>query len=760
MSFYLLPLLLLIASSVSALEMSKSDFCLTESEAQYFPLPKGVTINGKPHHPALVATVGKLMKEFEIKGPMILHFTDYVGPKKVWSMKLSDGKHIYFAKNAVDLLLGAELTKIASEVCRPEWTGRKTFTVNYTNTVMEQFLRHTAERETMERILSKHTGWTLRGRTGDKYFEDEQNFRTEELVTLAKQLLDIPPEVFKKMRLKKVTRWRYGGNLPIPLASAMYIEAEQKIILSDKALMNDITEMYGEGTILHEMGHAYWFGVSQSQRDRYSEISWHKIGGEWKRKVDQGEGFISGYAMKSPEEDFAEHFAGYIHRPEYMDKLASRKKRFFEDNIFTDTSYFTTVAKNAKVKVDSDNPDTKAPWLEGTLKQSLKVSTDDRFASDIIDINVEINNAFDDISGVAKTYIAFTHTKNEKFKVFVDLNPRKNFDGSYTLKGRTSTDPKKLASGLYKPDYLGLEDNAGNVQKYRDDDLPRIHIKGDRSSANDPNKSIDVSRIKFDPAPIVDGHRGYKVTLPVPYSDDLDSIYLDWDFVNLEEKTTSVCNLKVIRHTKCLIHQEAGKPIEVLVYFHKEYPSSQVQLAHMKVSFMGSEKRQAVPVSTPNTTFFYSSEAKKLNLVDLEVNQMKLTVEKWKNREGGDQNIVITVPLINDDAGIYSIFANISSPTGQRISGHMFSKFKGGEYRVTEENGQKILHFRVPLKMNPEDGVYILESLKVETIYRTGAGYRYLPFDNNNISYKNIKLLERGIRKTITIHDGKMVNQE
>ena len=757
--------LLLFLSNAYALHMSKRDFCMSQVESQNILIKKNFTIEGNPPHPVLISTVLRLIDEFQIPGPLVFHFTDYVGPRKVWAMKLSTGKHVYFSKNAVDLILGIELEKIADEVCRPEWTGSKSFTVTYTNTVLEQFLRNVAPHESLYKTLAKRTGWKLRSDPNDKFHAEEQEFRTEELVTLIKQLMDIPEEVFKKMKLKSIARWRIGAPLPIPSAKAIYYVKEQKMLFSDAALMDDGADIYGEGTILHEMGHAYWYGSSEKIRKEFTEISWMKKGNEWVKKNTHSEGFITEYSMKSPDEDFAEHFSAFVHNPEFLKRRSMKKNDFMEKNIFTDVTYFSTVAENAKVKIDSPTPDTKDPWLENNIQFRHKTEAivrDD--GSKITDINIVVDKAYDDLSGIGPTLQSYEHTKNSEYRVIISLIPVKQENGSYILRGKFQTDPNKLAAGNYKAQTFCLKDMAGNDTFYEMNEMSEIFIDGSLAIDKAPKEELDPTKIVLEKAPVVEGYPGIIITLPIPYKEDIESIHLNWEYEIVQQKTVHVCTTKNTTRSKypCFLTSKPGEPIKILGYFFKEYPNSKVKLASILVQYAGSTEQAKskqtyiVPQNLANAGIYISTGNDELKLHDLDVNRMTLKAVTALNKLGGDQSIEVTVPLLNRDAGKFHIYNVVRSPTGKSIQS-IASEGLAADYKIEVVNGVHMLKYTIPLKKNPEDGVYIVDSFKMSTKYL----YPYpliLPLDQNGVSVRKIKLLERGIKRTFTISDDKIIS--
>lgn len=738
---------------------------MSQESAEDIKVKNRFTVEGRVPHPVLIATVLRLMEEFQIPGPLIFHFTDYVGPRKVWSLTLSSGKHVYFSKNAVDLLLGIELQKVAEEVCRPDFKGSKTFTVSYTNTVMEQFLRNAAPHDSLRKTLEKKTGWTLRRNPGDEYYNEEQEFRTEELVTLIKQLMDVPTEIFKKMKLKGVTRWRLGAPLPIKTANAIYYVKEQIIQFGDGAFMDKADDVYGEGTILHEMGHAYWYGIPESARDKFTEISWVKKDNKWEKKSSGSDNFITEYSMTKPEEDFAEHFSAFMHNPEFLKRRAMLKNHYFEDNVFTDATFFTTVAENAKVKITSPNPDTKDPWLENDIifrhVAEAKVRED---GSKITDISVVVDKAYDDISGIAPTLQSFEHTKNREYNILVSLEPERQEDGTWILRGKTTTKPKELAPGMYRPQTLALKDKAGNVQYYESNRLPDIFVDGFLSVEKAPAPEVDLSKITIEHAPVVNGYPGVIVTLPIPWKEDLQSIHYNWEYEVVQQKTVHVCNpTSKVYGVPCFLTGKPGENIKLQGYFYKEYPSSTIKLASFSLHYKGTESKSKdshdyiVPQNLANASIYLETPTQQLPLHDLDVNQMKLKAVTKDNRDGGDQNIEVTIPLTNREAGKFYIYNVVRSPTGKSISSIASEEDRNAGHKIEKIDGAYYLTYTIPLKKNPEDGVYIIESFELKTEYERPSN-PYLPLDQNGVAVRKIKLIERGIRRTFTITDDKVTN--
>lgn len=754
---FFLVYLLIQALPVQAFTISKQSFCQTANVPD--PAFKH-RIVGSPSSQVL-SLVSSTIRDFHITTPMVLHFTDEEGPRKVWGQFENNEKHIYFAKNAVDLLLGIEIRKVADEVCAPGWTGEKTFTINYTNTVVEQFLRATATRESMIKTLREKTGWILRSAPGDASYLTEQDFRTDELITLAKQLMDLPPHVLQRMKLKKVLRHRIATPMPIPDAKAIYVVEEQKILIGDGALLDDSVDVYGEGTIVHEMGHALWFGMNASATIEFARISWTKQGSDWVLRSDSGAGFVSDYAMSSASEDFAEHFSAFVHRPEFLQRKSPSKMEYFKRRIFQNTEYFTTVAANAKVRIDSPNPDKKDPWLLSDLKSSYEAKLDKG------ELVVEIKGAKDDLSGIAPTLLTLEHEVNKDIRIFVNLRPEPMADGSNLLRGRSVLDKNKLASGNYRPGIFNLVDMAGNNQFYKAKDLPFVAVTGLMALTKSAEKELDYSKIKVEHNDAINGYPGVRVVLPITHREDLDSVHLHWEFPELENKTTHVCFMSIerkieLRHqVPCYLEAKVGGEVRILSHFHKEYPKGKVRLASFSLHYRGSQKTTkentnfTVPVNQQNAGLVLQTEQTKMNLLDLDVNKMKLSAVEELNNAGGDQNIELKIPLLRKEAGKFYIIATIRTPSGARINKIVEEQSPIKDFSTIVENGQEYIRYLVPLKKNPEDGEYLVEGFELKTKYPY-HGRPSLPLDQGGLGVAKIKLLERGIRKTFTVRDQKI----
>lgn len=98
--------------------------------------------------------------------------------------------------------------------------------------------------------------------------------------------------------------------------------------------------------VVHEFGHAVAFRIPTKDVEAFNAVSWSSDG---KRKTSATlSDFVSGYAMSSRHEDFAESYLAYVMRNEWFRKKASKnpslkaKYDFFRTKVFTDGSFSGT----------------------------------------------------------------------------------------------------------------------------------------------------------------------------------------------------------------------------------------------------------------------------------------------------------------------------------------------------------------------------------------------------------------------------------
>ena len=742
---------LLISLTIQAEQISLNHLCSklaeksTKEEVQQFFNKRSILLKGSVPNEHLLFLLMDLFEQYEVKGPLVISFTEESGPEKITKSK-SIKTLVKVSKNADELLLGTSLEKIAIEVCRKNSTKRK-FTINYTNTIFEQFLRSFVSKETILKKLKLHTGIRYRSLPSETGYKEEQSFRTEELVTIFKQFVDIPRHVYSNMSLVKIVRYRMGNELGNNVA-ADYTNKYRRIRLSDAATMEG-SDIFGEGTIIHEMGHAYDYGASPKLMNSFYNISWKKNGTNWILKRNDSKGMISDYSMKSEKEDFAEHFSGFVNNPEALKQASMEKYVFFKYKIFKDTEYFTTVAKNAKVNIDSDITDLTKPSLMYGLSQSVKVVKTGSRSNQLV--KIRIRNAKDNLSGIVKTLIAFKHVDNPQNTIFIDAKPIKN-DNSYDLVGETVLDPRKLAKGRYQLTVIMIEDGAGNKTFYKASPISEIYVDGDLSANQERSKKINIENIKVTTLESNDYPR-MEVTIPTTHKENLKNIHLGWVIKSIEEKTTHV-----ISH----FYSNPGDPfVKVIVRFHNQYPKGIVSLSSILLQYKGTQsqgkrkERHLIPSGHKNTIGHIRTGHKDFNLNTASLNRIKLTSKIEENKKGGKYNIIVEMPMSNViNESTTSVGITFRDPKGKQIYSYTSesSRSRSQLEDIVDSNGDKVIRVIIPLKKFPVSGDYIFESIKVETKIKNKYSKKE-PMDLGKGLIKRYKLIERGIRKTFSVSD-------
>ncbi len=742
-----------------ATEMTKAELCERFSQ---LPSDKAIFAEyqtlGIFYEPgidsSLLIELLSIFREYQINGkhrPLRVRVDNSRGPKKAWVTESGNGRVLNLSQNTEDLLFLKELRAKTALICESSVdraSGPIEFQLRWVNTVFEQVLRQLASADQLERVLKKRTGWALNSLSEDKELPFEQAFRKEELVTLSKQVIDLPEEVRRKLALKRIVRARVGRTLPNN-AIGIYEPATQKIILSDGALIEG-ADIYGEGTVLHELGHAWWFAEpNRVFRDQFSLISWKRQGAQWVLQSSDAKEFVTAYAMKAPTEDFAECFSAYVNEPEKLKTLAPRKFDYLHQTVFKDTTYYSTAAKNAKIEINSQQPDKTPPWIDGPLEKCLSVST--HLSGEQNEVSVTIKCVRDDLSGPSSQLMSFEHPKIRDSYVFVNLEPlpQKENDGTWTLTGRGVQAISKVVSGEHIVKTLQLKDRAGNGKFYDVSKQARVYLTGTVSSLGVRAQAFSWSQVSLKSIPPVNGHLGFQIELPISHANSLSDLHLSWFHTQTEEKTTSV----FLNCDRDLVSKPGDSTIRANLYFSKFHAAGTLQLNSITLKRRGTTEVQ------PHSEQFVRPQSVEasvqlpgpgIELIDVNVNQMKLTSVNQKNYQGGDWSIGLEIPITRPQGFEFEMAVVARSPSGKRlfflVSESLMVR-KGASFR----NDQGLTWLQVPLALlpHPEKGEYLFESIELKTNpVRSVTDPRHL--DQSNF-VRRIKLLERGIQRKFIV---------
>ncbi|MEQ1722677.1 MAG: putative zinc-binding metallopeptidase [Pseudobdellovibrio sp.] len=711
-----------------------------------------ITFTGSKPQWALLKYISNVAEEFKITGPMTFFFKSTPGSVKLTRTDTSSGPVIFVTSDAEEKLFGPLLEKYREEACSAKAPkGDIEFFISFSNTVYEQLLRAVANKEQVSAHITKKTGWSILD-TSNKI---ERPFRLEELITIAKQIIDLPPNVFKQMKIKKIGRHQFGVDLPITTASAIYYADQEKILFGDKAFIGQTgADLYGEGTIIHEMGHAYWRDQSETFKQSYIDISWKKSsGGGYVLKNPNSTSFVSTYAMSKPEEDFAEHFSAFVNQPEWLVNKAPQKHTFLKNLIFPDIDYFTTAAENAKIYIDSENPDTKPPWITRNIqwhfsqKASLEEVKNGKYP-----LNVRIDEAHDDISGLDDLDVTFESIKDSNISFSVKLKPIGPDFLNTALEGQTTIDTEEVLDGMYRVRSISLNDRAKNYSNLETSGIPNLYLKGSLIVNKRTKPTLDQSSIKVKSQPTIDGHNGIELIIPVKHTADLNMINLDWDLTSMNHPVGHRCFSRNYEGN-CFLSEVGDSEVRIRSYFWKQYPTGQVNLTNLTLNYAATKSYIAENFKFPinkQIGFEHFSGVIKTNLIELDVNSMKLSVEKGDNDKGGDTSIKFDLPITMNslDHDDFYIYVTVRGPSGKSL-GHSVSK---NDSKVV--NGK--LSFKFPLYTNQEKGEYIVESFSVSTDFKAPRSLAFV-LDNGAAASVQIKLSERGIKKSFKILDDQTI---
>lgn len=749
----LFSLFLGLITQTWALEISHKDFCLqyatgmgekavrTELLTRRIKVDEGV-------NPHLLGVLVGIFREYQFYGPLKIKLDDSSGPRKAWVTGTGEERTLWLARNSADLLLGVEIEKVATKVCQGDPTKTHNVSLSWTNTVYEQVMRTLIPASSIMKQFQEKSGWALTSPPSDADLPLEQPFRDEEIVTITKQFIDLPHQVLRGFELKYLARARVGRS--IDNAAGIYYIPKKKILFTDLAFYSS-AEMYGEGTVLHEFGHAWWFGQNDYFHKMFSQISWELEGPKWqKRGVGLG-GFLSLYASTSPEEDFAESFSAYINQPEKIKDVAFEKFRFLRKHVFQDVTYFSTVAENAKVFIDSQTTDKKAPILTDLMRKCLKFTLlpveDGK-----IKVRARLSCVWDVMSGPDEINVYLEHRQHKKSQMYVTMKPLPRKAGEdWVLEGEGDADFAKVVKGEYWVPQLGLRDKAGNVDYISGSEGPFLTIDGGMGTGQPAKPSLNWSLIRLKPIAPVNGHPGYEIELPVPHQENLGSIHFNWYHKTTQEKTAHVIGFERSSEGSS---QTGDATVKGIVYFSKHHMAGDLQLSSLTMFYKGS----ATSIPYDDEYVFASSDREIVHRAtstkdlrgDVDVNRMELAALEGPNNEGGKWSIRMRIPITSSKETEFSLSMWVRAPSGNRL---YFSAYESGlareGHRVYEEGGKMWLEAILPLKIHPERGEYIFESIEIENkLVRDRSDPS--PLDLIKFSRK-IKLLERGIRKEFKI---------
>lgn len=728
--------------------------------------------------PVLLAFLYKELKHYRLPPPTILYISDDEHARLVEYGKKGDFNYLSIARNAGYKLFEQnakgfqDLIEKNPDVLN---TNKIVFKFDYTNTLAEQLMLELLSDGDLRDRFEKSRGIMLGLPAEHPRYAETKDFWAKEMVAIEKQFLDLPEHVVKQLALKRIIRasehWKDNNE-----ASGLYYQQQNWIILADSAFV-DQKNAFGEKTILHEIGHSYWATQSKAFKRDFKKLNWTATGA----KVNPGS-FVTHYARKNVEEDFAESFAAYVHRPKLLKKRNRKKYDFLNKKVFTDTEYYSTAPGNASIGIDSDREDTGSPYLSGAPEKSIKLKMID--GNGAPQISGSILGVFDDGSGLKEISLELTpvHYKAKKSKVGIRLYanliksergtlPLGNPMGLYELTSGY-LDLRTLPADDYQVSTLAIIDKAGNSITLSAEEAEskmgsiQVHIPGLQIAEKIVElDDIYLSRDLVTVEPAGESADAYEfvVEIDTPHLRAINGVATSWFASGKGDDSVVFDSKKTSDHDPLL--SKAGDPkVRFKIGFPKSLPANIYNLSAMRFVF-AAEGQFAEQLVTADLTGYRNvrvelgKTAKTGPQLNIDVNKLQISeirLEK-SNSKSGIKNIHFEVPITGAQSDRLVLSVAVRTPSDQTLSEILVAKGSGTYGKTFEiktfEDGTKVASFDFELAEGHEGGTYMVESFYVVDEYagpyqapRNG----YVDFQRGH-SIKTIKVLERGIRKTLVI---------
>lgn len=710
--------------------------------------------SGVPIDPHLLYFTLKWLKERNINDSFQFYFSADSSPIKV---KI-DASTLRFSSDAGDMLITKKMREILSEeVCQGFLASLlpQVAWIEYSNTLNEQMSRALSKHlppSKLKEMITQEYGLRLDAQEGDS--KDpllfDEGFNNEEIITLHKQLQDLPVHVVKKMELASVLRVRRGVSLGKDVA-AQYDVMKKSIHVSSN-MFADHGNSLGEDSFLHELGHAYWFGMSNDQQASYAELSWTSQNGKLLFDDSKGSHFVSDYSTKNPEEDFAEHFSAYVNQPELLKTKAANKYEFLKNKVFIDHEYFLAAHSSAKVRVQSSDPDSNAPKLTRKMEVSVLALTSKE--NGVSYVEFKVTHIAEDKSGLEPLTAIFTHKNplvptNLKVPLQVETDSQ---TGLYTLLGKVAVDPTFLVPGEYFLKNLSLEDQAKNKRSYNTAQITKIQLEGLIPPVPNQVPEFDVRQIKIVKIGENQGHPIYDIEVPVKHdSYNIASMKLHWIIDNERKETVHPYEMVP---SPAILSAEGDSIIRVHSSFKADYPTSRIFLSNVEFATLSNANGFGV---SDNTKILNENEKEismigksdKWRLLDADPDKLQLTPPPKDGYLVG-----VSIPLLNREYGTAKVTGTLVAPDGKRFSG----MFKEEIPSSPQQSASAQANFNITLPPHAPDGFYILSELQIETQYPVPPELNHTT-DKGTPTLRTIKLVERGIRRGFVFHNNQVLSK-
>lgn len=618
--------------------------------------------------------------------------------------------------------------------------------ISYSNDLFENLNRALLSQDHLKKILLEKYKIDVTPTAGSIEYD---HFSSQELNTILKNLVDLPPELTKAMKLKKMIRVKNGIAIPGRKKSdaAVYDPKTETITLGEATFESD-ADTLGEGTFVHELGHALWAAMPLKMRSNYCSLSWdyNKILGEWVSQRDSTE-FITSYSSTSCSEDFAEHFSAYVHQSELLSMKSPTKQKWIHQNVFPQVEYFNTAHRSALLDVDSKCPDTQSPEFLGSLQDNLK------FVCNAIEHNqaeiiVEMTNLKDNLSGVKDIYLRFVDDADNDCVIFMGeqscIDPKTG-----TYQRRTVIDLARYRPHtLMKPHHFTITDRAGNTLTPPISNLPSFVIPGKLVGGKpEKPKVFDdpklESKIKIETLP----SEPSQIWVHLPFT--RDDLKLARNPLRLSFKTEpQTFTFFWDEEVKDIQYSESGyAKIKINL---EVVPQGDYVLDRIDITNENTEKNDSQTfnknLNTASPTLHFHHNGYLLSKPKINLQDLAFTSEEKENRNGGAVTLKIKFRASEFKQGTHNAKVNIRSPDGKIFT---------AQFRVSPQKAgaEEEITAILDLPPNHAKGTYIIQDISYEQDIPVWGQLLVL-----GLGKETIKLLERGITKTIEIQGNPGLN--
>ncbi len=699
-------------------------------------------------------------------------------PDLVFRRDRADGAHLFFRPNADDRLFLTELDEAYAEqktnpqvsLDSPAPSSSLTtesahltrLIVNFNNTLFEQLTEAIADERSIQRLIERTYNVRLTAPPKDRHHDVAYSFARDELVILLKLLTDLSKPVVRAMSLRQMVRLRPGyvikkDEISLPeevvdqsgVVAAYYDANTETIYFADAAFKNG--RFLGEGTVLHDLGHALWKELDLRLKEEFIGLSWEwpeesgatlwdiyrgtgrKGGPKWELRAgirptdfvsmdprQEGELRDDPYSMTNPAEDFAEHFAAYVRRPELLktqtseiEAETSKKYDYFRQRIFPRTRYETGGYRHHSTHLMTDEePDERGPYLMGKVEDAVNITVEVNEKEDAyLDFVCTVSGIFDDLSGVAWICLELRSPMGlpgrrglEKFSLSKDSDCMDEEQGIYRS-CRT-----KLRRDFRESEYeivtFFAGDMSGKKSYFDTSGLQNIFVPGTYEPKIEPiEEDPREPRPKEHPLDAIelqqqiaiqslgelhaDLGEGFELFLPVALSDDLR--FLTFSVLLPEDDGQvlmyGVWNKQSLERS---IRAVDSEHMAMRFVLPKKVRSRQAKLLKVWLSYNKTEELRdesydiELPSDLANLTFDITRREPDTTPPELNWDYIQYGWEKVeRNRNNGTNNRIVVVPIENIEPQHVSIvkMSMVRVKDGAILNGNLVSSNDSGRFR-------------------------------------------------------------------------------